>query len=268
MVLNKIMVLEEKYSQLKNRIGEFSKVAVAFSGGIDSTFLLHSCLEVLGTGSVLAISANSTVQAKAAGAERNRIIDENFQDNLTAINLDVHPLNWPDFVANSKLRCFYCKKRLYQLFLDTISSFGDYVLFDGTNFDDLHTDRPGLEAVRQLGVVTPLADSQLTKDEIRQLARKAGLTNADLPANSCLATRIPVGIPIELESLLKIEKLEAVMAACKFSGMRVKLHENFLLIVVRKEDLGRITQPEILKRIHSSFKKIDSRPIYLDLAGR
>lgn len=215
-------------------------VAVACSGGVDSTLLLRLACDTLGFENVRALHAVSCLipehdQIKAAKL-------------LTAVNgihcpyqaVKVYPLHWQEFTANSEQRCYFCKKKIYgalQAEMRQQNSFS--VLLDGTNADDLLEHRPGLLAVQELSVGTPLAQARFTKQDVRSLARKLGLTNFNQPSNSCLATRIPVHQKITMSLLNRIALAEQFLQEKGFMGCRVTFGSDSVVVRIMCSDLDR-----------------------------
>lgn len=265
-----------KLKQLRRHLSRFDRVGVAFSGGVDSSFLLRMTLEVLGSHRVLVLHARSCLQSKQ---EQEDILTWASQQGYPAAAMqlrliETNPLTWKDFTANPKTRCYLCKKHLYSLFLDAIEEAGISILLDGTNADDLRQGedgRPGLQAIKELGIHTPLADCGLTKEEIRNHSRALNLHTADRPSSSCLATRIPHGIQITPERLQKIEDLEQALAQEGLTGCRVRLDantEDTVFVQLQQSDLGQIHSDSLKKRFVIPLKKKGVHKIYLDVEGR
>jgi uncharacterized protein len=267
--------LKSKIEQLRRLLSGFDRVGIAFSGGVDSSFLLRSALDVLGVNRVLVLHARSCLQKKQeqesvdTWAERHGYPAAAIQQRI----IKIEPLTWNDFIANPKNRCYLCKKRLYGLFRETLQQEGITDLLDGTNSDDLRqgeAGRPGLRALAELDICTPLADCNLDKEAIRALSRSLGLDTADLPSSSCLATRIPHGMIITAERLKKIAGLEQVMEENGFSGCRVRLDANaeHVFVQLQKTNLQQLCFDSTRKHIVSQLKEKDAHKIYLDLEGR
>jgi uncharacterized protein len=253
----------EKFEKLQANIGKLKEAVVAFSAGVDSSFLLKSAHLVLGGKNIRAIHAATTVLPSGeTGAAEKFCSDLGVE--LTTI--DVDPLAWPEFVKNSPDRCFYCKFRLYTLFQKEA---GQISVLDGTNYDDLFQDRPGLEAIRRLGIKTPLADAGLTKEEIRQLSRKLSLTTSELCSSSCLATRVPVGSFITKERIELIKKCEESLNSLGFYGVRVRVDSDSVAqVAVRKMDIGRIFEKNTRTNICDRFFELGVKRVFFMKDGR
>lgn len=230
-----------KYRDLCTRLGELPPVAVAFSGGVDSSLLMAAALAVQGE-QVLVLHARSPLQA-AGECEKALTLAADLQCRPEIVDLD--PYAWPEFVANPRDRCYHCKKRIYARFLDRAREQGRAVLLDGTNADDLKTDRPGLRALEEMDVHTPLAQVGLSKKEVRSLACKQGLPNWDKPSASCLATRIMTGQAITPERIAVVAAGEKFLAGLGFSGCRFRHFGHKCLLEVEPDDYNRLTSRDI-----------------------
>jgi len=228
--------LKGKLAQLQARVKTLGKVAVACSGGIDSSFLLKFSYDTLGSGKVLAVHAGTTLQT-AEDAENLQAVVHAIGCRLLVLEFD--PYAWPEFVANPPERCYLCKKKIYQGFLKEIRTQGFKKLIDGTNLDDLSDYRPGLAALKELAVKTPLAQAGLTKDEIRAAGRMIGLANWDRPSSSCLATRISPGLEINRRLIELVHSCESLLHGFGFFGCRVRIGEKAAFVELTEGDLER-----------------------------
>lgn len=264
----KFDLLENKYLELKNILQGFESVAVAFSGGVDSTFLVHAAVESLGSSKVTAYFADSRLVAESARGNVLCIYERHFKDTVRFKRIELDPLSWKEFTANRKDRCYLCKKNIFSLFLREMQRSGEAVLLDGTNKDDLGCDRPGFSAIQELGVQSPLATAGLTKSDIRKLAKEAGLENYDLPSNSCLATRVATGAPLTVELLEVIDKAERFLSEKGFFGCRVRPLGERTIIEVMEKDVGKAVIFTSRKEICSYFNSLGLSGPALDLMGR
>lgn len=230
-------VYPRAYQSLCAAIAPWGAVAVAFSGGVDSSLLLHAARSAL-SDRVVAFHVASPLQTSA---EQQRATELAARCGCRLARFEVDPLAWPEFVANPPERCYLCKKKMYSRLIAALPEYGCAVLLDGTNADDLNDDRPGLVALRELGVQTPLAAIGIRKAEVRRCAREVGIPTWEAPSSSCLATRIPHGQPITQEKIAFAAMLEEYLGRQGFAGCRVRLGVDELRIEVREGDIPRLT---------------------------
>lgn len=214
---------QEKYSRLIQTLKRYERVAVAFSGGVDSTLLYYAARDAIGKRDVFVLRGISAVVSMKEQERAVALLDELDTVRENIIEVSLHPLIWPEFIANTEERCYFCKKKMYRAFLQELEQKDCAVLLDGSNVDDLKSRRPGFRAIHELGVQTPLLDVGLSKKEIRFLAAGFHLSNHAKFSNSCLATRIPVGETITLKKIQLVEKCENFLLARGFKGCRVRL---------------------------------------------
>ena len=226
--------LEQKYQRLQDILTQFDSVAVAFSGGVDSTFLLYAAQDTLG-GNALAVTA-----VTAALSQRERQGAEAICAQLGVRRL-VYPLDvlaLPAFQTNPPDRCYHCKKALFQGMLTLAQEAGFSTLVDGSNVDDTGDYRPGMRALAELGIQSPLLAAGLTKGDIRALSHRFHLPTWNQPSAACLASRIPYGEAITEEKLALVEQAEQFLAGLGLTGLRVRLHGgNLARIEVPPEQL-------------------------------
>ncbi len=257
-----------KVERVKTILQEFDSVAIAFSGGVDSTVLLHICSNHLTQDSVTAYFVNSCLQSAASKENVENLIARHFSDSSGFVIVELNPLLLNEVVINNEQRCYYCKKSSYTTILEMINARGQQVLFDGTNTDDLREDRPGLKAVKELGVRSPLLEAGFSKTDIREYARSMGLENHNLPSNSCLATRVDTGTPIALEALYQIEQAELFLFTLGFRGSRVRLRRYGVCIELQEKDISTAATMDIRLQIIEYFESASLGPVYIGLSGR
>ncbi len=265
------MQLHGKAELLRQQLRGYGRVGVAFSGGADSSLLLRAAVDALGAENVLALHARSCLQ-KGAEQERAASWPQRHGSPARRRILDFAPLTWPDFASNPPQRCCLCKRRIYSRFSELLAEEQIDVLLDGTNADDLQqgeAGRPGLRAVAELGVQTPLADCGLSKAEVRELSRELNLDTWDQPSGSCLATRIPAGMAITAARLAQVAAMEQVLADAGFSGCRARLlDDKTVCIQLTEEDFGRQSALAGLRKLRGELGSAGAEKIFIDLDGR
>jgi uncharacterized protein len=257
--------LHSKFEMLRQAVSEGGRTAVAVSGGVDSTLLLKVAFDVLGRESILALFAHSVLQP-AGELEHLIKLTDAIGSPLEIVEAD--PLGWPEFVENPTDRCYRCKKKIYSLFKEKMSPFNIPRLMDGTNLDDLSDTRPGLRALAELEVRTPLADVGLHKQEIRQLSRHLGLPNWNRPSASCLATRIPAGRAINQALLERVARCEELLHSLGFFGCRARLAGDDVLIELAAGDTDRFIETSVRKSVVNSLSLLGVNRVILDLSER
>jgi pyridinium-3,5-biscarboxylic acid mononucleotide sulfurtransferase len=241
---------------------------VALSGGVDSTLLLYAALTALGRDHVVVLRGLSELVSEREKNNANTILDELQFDQKMKVEVELHPLIWSEFVANTPDRCYFCKKRMYQSFQRILENTDCNVLLDGSNVDDLKSRRPGFRAIHELGVKTPLLDAGLNKEEIRALAHRYHLSNHDKPSNSCLATRLPEGTLIERESLGLVEKCEDFLLSRDFTGCRAKPNRKDIVLELTGKDAERLLTSSVRIEIIHFFQSMGFLRVLVDLKPR
>lgn len=266
------MQLHAKAELLRRQLRGYRRVGVAFSGGADSSLLLRAAVAALGGENVLALYVRSCLQTRK---EEERAVSWP-QRHMCSVRLrliDVQPLDWQDFTVNPPERCYYCKRRSYSRLLELLTEEeGIEVLLDGTNADDRQqgeAGRPGLRAITELAVQTPLADCGLSKAEVRELSRELSLDTWEQPSGSCLATRIPAGVTITAARLQQVAAMEQMLADAGFLGCRTKLlDEQTICLQLAAKDIEQQSALAALRKLRDLLARIGAEKIFLDLDGR
>ena len=236
---------------------------VCYSGGIDSTVVLAACVRAgLQTVALLGVSPSLAASERA---DAHRIANE---IGATVEEVATREIESSGYRANAGDRCYFCKTSLYETVQQLASSRGDTeVMFVGTHLDDLGEHRPGLRAAMEHGVVAPLVDAQFHKSDVRELARKWNLSNAEKPAAPCLASRIPVGIEVTPERLQQIEQVEEFLRAHNVWPARARWHESVVRIEVPPAMFERVVSDPLREELRSACRKAGFRFVALDLGG-
>lgn len=255
---------DPKYAELAEILRGLGRVAVAFSGGVDSTFLAAAACEVLGAGNVLLVTAISETYGP-----RERQDSERLAATLGLERIVIHTseLAIPAFRTNPPDRCYHCKKELFTRMREVVAQYGDFVLCDGSNADDTGDFRPGRRALKELGVRSPLLDARLGKDDIRRLSKAMGLPTWDKPSYACLSSRFPYGSEISADLVERVGACEDLLYELGFAGCRVRHHGDTARIEVPAERLAELAAPELRRRIVERFRELGYTYVTLDLEG-
>ena len=252
-----------KKQRLVSRIEKAGTLLVAYSGGADSTFLLAVAHETLGQGVVAATAVSDIFPLREE--QDARIFTR--EQGIEHVFFRFEETALPAFVSNRPDRCYHCKKFLFQKMLQIARDRGIHHVVHGANADDLEDYRPGLKAAQEMGILAPLLEVGLNKEDIRLLSKRMGLSQWDKPPMACLATRIPYGSPITAEKLQMIEKAEAFLFEMNVRQCRVRHHGSVARIELDAEGQKIIMDPDVRNAIVGKFREIGFLHVALDLEG-
>jgi len=257
------MTLEEKERKLEELLKSLAPVLVAFSGGVDSSYLAFKAHQVLGPRAI-AITADSPSVPSEQRRMASRIVS---QIGITHKIIYSGELEREEYAANPSNRCYFCRDELFTRLRDLADEYGSASILDGFNADDIGDFRPGRKAAEKHQVRSPLFEVGLSKEEIRELSRRAGLPTADQPASACLSSRFPYGVRITEEKLKIVDQGEEALRELGFRIFRVRHHEHLARLEFGPGDLKRALNPDMAARLAALFKRLGYKYVTLDLEG-
>ncbi len=252
---------ESKYNLLLTSLEKLERVAVAFSGGVDSTFLLAAVKKVLGN-NVLALTVKTPyIPDRELEEACNFCAEHDIKHRVMHLDIIKEILN------NPGNRCYLCKKHVFSAMKSEAAREGTVHLLDGTNVDDAKDYRPGMAALRELQIISPLLEAGLTKNDIRSLSRMLGLVTADKPAYACLLTRLPYNYEVKAEELRRIEKAEIFLESLGYGSSRVRNHGSMARIEIDRNSIRDFINTGVADKIVRYFRSLGYEFVTLDLEG-
>ena len=258
-----MLLVEPKVARLRELLGTLDSALVAFSGGVDSSFLLHEAAAVLGPRCI----AFTTVSPTTPQGDLDDAVHLAHALDVTHVVRHTDELAIPGYAENPTNRCYFCKDNLFALCAAEAQERGIAVVLDGANVDDLHDHRPGLAAAAEQGVRHPLVEIGFTKAEIRAASRGAGLTTWDRPASPCLSSRFPYGTRITREALARVAAAEDVLRTLGLRELRVRHHDTLARIEVPVESMAMLLDPTVRERVSTELRRLGYHWVTLDLGG-
>lgn len=258
------MDIRVKSDRLKAILSEMESALIAFSGGVDSTFLLKVARDVLGASKVVALTATSPTYPEYEFEESRRLAREL---GVRQLVFESNELEIPGFARNEPDRCYHCKQELFSLCASKAQELGFSVVLDGSNLDDLGDYRPGRNAAQELEVRSPLVEAGLGKDEIRRLSRELGLPTWNKQPFACLSSRFPYGTEITQERLRQVGRCEMLLKTLGFCGYRVRYHGDSARIEVPPGEFPKFLDAALREKVVEEFKRAGFTYVCLDLQG-
>ena len=254
--------LKKKYNKLIKTIVSNNNLLIAFSGGVDSTFLLNRSLSILGQDNIMAVICTSETYPKEELDQAEKYCKQN---KIKYKLIKTSELKIPNFIKNPPERCYYCKYELFRNLRKIAKKYNFSQIADGSNFDDLKDFRPGNKAKKELGIISPLVDAKITKKDIRDLSKLFNISTFDKPSFACLSSRFPYGTKITINKINQVGKAEKYLKSLGLKTVRVRHHETIARIEINYNDFSKIIR--LRSKIMKHLKKIGFTYITLDMGG-
>ncbi len=255
--------MSDKLKELVQLINQFKSILIAFSGGVDSSFLA-AVMKKMCSVNVVAVTAVTEFQSRR---EYDNAVYMGKQIGIRHAFLKLDLLKDKKIIQNDRDRCYFCKKNIFKALINYAENLGIKNIVHGANLDDLSDFRPGFKAARELGVLSPLIDAGIDKNQIRMYSKEMGLKTWNMPSQSCLATRIQYNTAINTQKLFMVEQSEKYLFSLGFSRFRVRSHGKIARIELMPASIGRIEKESLREQIVKEFKKIGFFYITIDLEG-
>ena len=260
---NGSVTAQQKEQNLRSLMQNMESVLVAYSGGVDSTYLALIATQELGDNAICITGISPSVSEVQSEQALKIAKQFDFKHEL----LETYEMDNPQYKANPSNRCYFCKSELYGKLAGIAASKNVKFVLDGANADDLTDHRPGSIAANENNVRSPLAEIGFTKPEIREQSKKHNLETWEKPASPCLASRIQYGIPVSIERLNKVERGEAILRDLGFVEFRVRVHDELVRIEISPNELAKVLNKELTDFLAESFRKLGFKYVTLDLQG-
>ncbi len=258
------LTLDQKLENMQEILRSLERVAVAFSAGVDSTFVLKVAIDTLGPQNVVAVTGRSDSLAEGEFEESKALAESMGAEHVV---IETQEFEDPNYLANPVNRCYFCKTELYSKLDEFIAQRGLRAAVNGINADDYKDWRPGIQAASEHTVRAPCAEAGMTKDDIRALSERFGLPTFDKPASPCLSSRVQYGEQITPAKLKQIERSEALLRSLGFRECRVRHHNNLARIELPADQIELACRPEIRARIDAGFREFGYAYVTIDLRG-
>ncbi|MBU3916398.1 ATP-dependent sacrificial sulfur transferase LarE [bacterium] len=256
------MTLEEKKRKLLELLKTYQNVAIAFSGGVDSSFLLKMAKETLGDNCV-ALTIDMDFVARSEMSDAEAIVKEIGAQHTIIKSAEIDKA----ILENSKERCYFCKRNVFEALLEAAKALGINILLDGSNLDDLDDYRPGMKALKELEIKSPLIEAGFTKNDIRAVSEELGLSTWNKPSLACLASRFPYNQHITMDGLKKVEAAEEFLRQKGIRQVRVRYHQDLARIEVSPEERSTFFDTDLMDQVSTALLKIGFKYVTLDMEG-